>query len=98
MLGQGEVDVRIFSSCLCLRLAEISLQLWRHLKQGQTSAVEVSCELTEGHGLLHLRLEFDPDASPMRRVSSASSVDRTVLSSPSRFSLRGRRPTGLEDS
>jgi len=79
-------------------LGQGEIDIWRHLQQGHTSAVEVSCELTDGGGLLHLRLEFDADANPMSRASTASSTDRIPnLGSPSRFSLRGRRPTGVED-
>jgi len=77
-------------------LGQAEIDIWRHLQQGQTSAVEVSAELTEGQGLLHLRLEFD--ATAVGRVSPASSADRNPnLISPSRFSLRGRRPTGGDD-
>jgi len=79
-------------------LGQGEIDIWRHLQQGHTSSAEVSCELTEGQGLLHLRLEFDADANPIGRTSTASSTDRSPnLGSPSRFSLRGRRPTGVED-
>ncbi|KAF7975752.1 hypothetical protein HWV62_8539 [Athelia sp. TMB] len=84
------------------QLGTAEVDLWRHLKQGQTSAADVSCELTEGQGLLYLRLEFDADtettSSSIRRVSTAASSERNVVTSPSRFSLRVRRPTGVEDS
>ena len=69
------------------------------MQQGQTGATVVSAELTEGHGLLEMRLEFDAD-TPTVGTSSIISPDNKGgpnLGSPSRFSLRGRRPTGLDD-
>jgi C2 domain len=96
LLGEGEVDVSI----PCCKLIENNdrvlfsyIQIWRHLQIGTTSSAEVSVELQE-HGLLHLRLDFNVDANPMGRGSSSISVNRSMtVSSPSRFSVRGRRPT-----
>ncbi|KAI3622799.1 transmembrane protein [Moniliophthora roreri] len=79
LLGDGEVD------------------LWRHLNPDQISAAEVTVELHNGNGLVRLRVEYDPSAKFGRQSSISSGsgerMDRTMsISSPSRFSLRGRRP------
>jgi len=77
-------------------LGRASIDIWRHLEQGQMSSTIVSADLTEGQGLLRLRLEFDPTA--VGRASPVSSTDKNPnLVSPSRFSLRGRRSTGGDD-
>lgn len=101
LLGQAEIDVSSSNYILETTLLRIiNFQIWRHLQQGQTGAAEVSTELTEGHGLLQMKLEFDADTAPIGRTSSIASADNKStpnLGSPSRFSLRGRRPTGLDD-
>ncbi|KAJ7596712.1 C2 domain-containing protein [Mycena floridula] len=85
LLGEGEVDI------------------WRHIKPEGVSSSEVLLELREGQGLIKLRLEFDANSNPMLGSSSTSSSNeklaaRTLsISSPSRFSLRGRRPGDKED-
>ncbi|TFK41292.1 C2 domain-containing protein [Crucibulum laeve] len=82
VLGEGEVDI------------------WRHIQAKGVSSAEVRVELQQG-GLLTLRLEFDPSTNPASSSSSISSgehVSRTMsIASPSRFSLRGRRPGADHD-
>ncbi|KAF5375164.1 hypothetical protein D9758_000478 [Tetrapyrgos nigripes] len=84
LLGDGEIDI------------------WRHIVPGQVSATEVSVELRNGVGKLRLQLDFDPTLSPSERRPSTSSGDDSMLrrksiASPSRFSLRGRRPGATDD-
>jgi len=47
-----------------------------------------------GHGVLTLRLAFSAEPAALGRKSSVSYADHSnaTLTSPSRFSLRGRRP------
>jgi hypothetical protein len=48
-----------------------------------------------GHGVLMLRLAFSAEPVALGRKSSVSYADHSnagTLTSPSRFSLRGRRP------
>ncbi|KAF9023422.1 tricalbin [Hymenopellis radicata] len=77
LLGDGEIDI------------------WRHIQSDTVSGADVLCELRDGQGLVKLRLEFDPTANPLRRssMSSREISQRTAsLASPSRFSIRGKRP------
>ncbi|KAJ7124724.1 C2 domain-containing protein [Mycena crocata] len=82
LLGEGEIDI------------------WRHIQPEGVSAAEVSAEL-QGSGLVRVRLEFDANAHPgngTRASTPRAETGRTMsISSPSRFSLRGRRP-GTTDS
>ncbi|KAJ7456618.1 C2 domain-containing protein [Mycena latifolia] len=82
LLGEGEIDI------------------WRHIQPEGVSAAEVSAEL-QGSGLVRLRLDFDANAHPAngsRASTPRAETGRTMsISSPSRFSLRGRRP-GTADS
>ncbi|KAJ7770832.1 C2 domain-containing protein [Mycena maculata] len=84
LLGEGEIDI------------------WRHIQPEGVSAAEVSAEL-QGNGLVRVRLEFDANAHPANGAGSRASTPRAEtgrtmsISSPSRFSLRGRRP-GTADS
>ncbi|GBE78423.1 Uncharacterized protein SCP_0113110 [Sparassis crispa] len=85
-------------------LGSAEIDLWRHLQPGSgVSTADVFAELREGQGLLRLRLEFDPDASgnlpSSRSRSSFQSMDRTISAptSPSRFSLSGRRKADRDD-
>ncbi|KAJ7693677.1 C2 domain-containing protein [Mycena rosella] len=82
LLGEGEIDI------------------WRHIQPEGVSAAEVSAEL-QGSGLVRLRLDFDANVHPgngTRAGSPRLESGRTMsISSPSRFSLRGRRP-GTTDS
>ncbi|KAF8971456.1 C2 domain-containing protein [Flammula alnicola] len=83
-IGEGEVDI------------------WRHIKPQGVSAADVFIELRQG-GLMRLRLEFDASANPNPNptTSSAASVHsgerRSSFASPSRFSLRGRRPNDSDE-
>ncbi|KAF8845383.1 tricalbin [Paxillus ammoniavirescens] len=70
-------------------IAETEVDIWHHILPGQNSA-EVSADL-RGGGQLRLRLEFDADTNPNRRDPSITSIERHPAS-PSRFSIRGRRP------
>ncbi|KAF9270554.1 tricalbin [Marasmius fiardii PR-910] len=79
LLGEGEIDI------------------WRHISPETISAAEVCAELNNGSGLVRLQVEFDPTNKPLGRRSSISSSDKNMsrtisMTSPSRFSLRGRRP------
>jgi Ca2+-dependent lipid-binding protein len=83
-LGEGEVDI------------------WRHVKAQGISSNDVMIDLKNG-GLVRLRLEFDPSSNPNNGSNPSLNenhghhISRTLSSvSPSRFSLRGRRP-GTED-
>ncbi|KAH7918365.1 tricalbin, partial [Leucogyrophana mollusca] len=78
-------------------LGEGEVDIWRHIQVGKTSSADVFSELREG-GLLRLRLEFDADNNPLARDPSITSFERTPTTSPSRFSLRGRRPGSNEDN
>ncbi|KAJ7139747.1 C2 domain-containing protein [Mycena epipterygia] len=82
LLGEGEIDI------------------WRHIQPEGVSAAEVSTEL-RGSGLVRFRLEFDANAHPANGSGASSPRADTgramSISSPSRFSLRGRRP-GTADS
>jgi len=75
-LGEGEVDI------------------WRHIKPEGLSSADVSVEIKQG-GRLSLRLEFDATSHPNGSNPSLNGepVTRTMsIATPSRFSLRGRRP------
>ncbi|KAG2155499.1 C2 domain-containing protein [Suillus clintonianus] len=77
-------------------LAEGEVDIWRHIQVGRSTAAEVTVEL-QGGGLARLRLEFDAENHP--RDASVVSLERSQLqTSPSRFSIRGRRPGLNEDS
>ncbi|KAJ6574724.1 C2 domain-containing protein [Mycena capillaripes] len=82
LLGEGEIDI------------------WRHIQPEGVSGADVSAEL-QGSGLIRVRLEFDANAHPgngTRASTPRADTGRTLsISSPSRFSLRGRRP-GTTDS
>ncbi|KAJ7462762.1 C2 domain-containing protein [Mycena galericulata] len=82
LLGEGEIDI------------------WRHIQPAGLTSADVSAEL-QGGGLVHIRLQFDANAHPANGSQSSSmraETGRTMsISSPSRFSLRGRRP-GTADS
>ncbi|KJA26087.1 hypothetical protein HYPSUDRAFT_133560, partial [Hypholoma sublateritium FD-334 SS-4] len=76
-IGEGEIDI------------------WRHIQPEGISAAEVTVEL-KPTGLFRMRLEFDANTNPNVSNSAASihsiADRRTSIASPSRFSLRGRRP------
>ncbi|KAF8168240.1 C2 domain-containing protein [Crassisporium funariophilum] len=81
-VGEGEVDI------------------WRHIKPEGVSSADVFLELKQG-GLMRLRLEFDASSNPNSNngsIHSGHDVTRTLsIASPSRFSIRGRRPADNED-
>ncbi|KAK7064548.1 C2 domain-containing protein [Favolaschia claudopus] len=81
LLGEGEIDI------------------WRHIKPEGVSGAEVSAEL-QGGGLFRVRLEFDANVSPVNghggSTPKAEAGRSLSISSPSRFSLRGRRPGTTE--
>jgi hypothetical protein len=72
-------------------------QIWRHLQPAIQTA-EVKAELTNGTGLLHLRLDWTPGSSPLNkglaRISSRGrtpSINSGKGDSPGKFSLRMSR-------
>lgn len=69
----------------------ITLQIWQHVQPVSNSAANVSAEIKNGHGIVTLRLSFSAEPAALGRKSNASAADGT-LTSPSKFSLRGRRP------
>jgi len=104
LLGAGEIDVS-----LSLRWGEfvshVVPQIWRHLNPANgINATEVLIQLTEGQGLLKVRLDYSQEElhNLPRGSSFQSLADATnpkAISSPSRFSLRGKRPgPGSDDS
>ncbi|EDR16040.1 uncharacterized protein LACBIDRAFT_227976 [Laccaria bicolor S238N-H82] len=82
-------------------LSSGSVDIPRHIKMDSVSSADVFVELNHGQGgLLRLRLEFDPDTHPLSSGASFSfeTGHRTLsLASPSRFSMRSRRPGGEHD-
>jgi len=87
LLGAGEIDI------------------WRHLNPASgIYSTEVSLQLNEGHGLLKVRLDYSQeDYHHLPRGASfqslADATSSKVMTSPSRFSLRGKRPgAGSDDS
>jgi len=85
LLGAGEIDI------------------WRHLNP--TSGIyssEVLVQLNEGHGLLKVRLDFNqnehhhlPHGGSFHSLAEA--MNTKAMTSPSRFSLRNKRPGGTSD-
>ncbi|KAI9511781.1 tricalbin [Russula earlei] len=76
-------------------LGEAEVDIWQHILLRSNSAANVSVEIKNGHGIIALRLAFNADTTPLGLKSSSSSPDHGgagTLTSPSRFSLRGRRP------
>jgi len=78
-------------------LGEGEIDIWRHIQPEGVSAAEVSAEL-QGSGLVRVRLDFDANAQPANGTPRADTGRTLSISSPSRFSLRGRRPGAAEDS
>ena len=70
----------------------------QYVQPTSNSAADVSVKITNGSGVMNLHLDYRPEPAPVGRKSSVSSPDHGVgasggtLTSPSRFSLRGRRP------
>ena len=68
-------------------LLTIVLQIWRHVTPTSgVAGADVSVELTDGYGLLQLRLEFEKGVAVGRSMSTHS----FDYGSPSRFSIRKR--------
>ncbi|KAG6371667.1 C2 domain-containing protein [Boletus reticuloceps] len=88
LIAEGEVDVRASSNSVTPRILTSPLQIWSHIIPRRNNMADVSLALRET-GQLHLRLEFDGDTNPNHH--DASTTERH-LASPSRFSIRGRRP------
>jgi len=77
-------------------LGEAEVDIWQHIQSVSNSAADVAVEITNGHGIIRLRLTFSAEPTgPKSGVSSSDQSGAGTLTSPSRFSLRGRRP-GLE--
>ena len=94
-LGEAEVDVSSKSAFSRLNPYPFPpLQIWQHIQPVSSAAANVSVEIMNGHGVLTLRLAFSAEPAALGRKSSVSYADHSsaTLTSPSRFSLRGRRP------
>ncbi|CAL1696266.1 unnamed protein product [Somion occarium] len=83
-------------------LGSAEVDIWSHLNKTGPSSADIFEELTEGQGLLRLRLEFGvEDKQPRKSVSSErlsiSDPSRSPVSSPSRFSLNRRRAADASD-
>ncbi|KAH7883879.1 C2 domain-containing protein [Phlebopus sp. FC_14] len=77
-------------------IGEGEVDIWRHILPGQTPSADVLVDLREG-GQLRLHLQFDRDTNPVPRDPSVTSFERNPAS-PSRFSIRGRRPGSNDDN
>ncbi|KAI0757330.1 tricalbin [Daedaleopsis nitida] len=78
-------------------LGQAEIDIWQHLQPGEViPAKELTVELREGQGLLHLRLEYDAD-TPLSTKGSRGSLhsisggEKAPSVSPSRFSISRRR-------
>ena len=103
LLGAGEIDVGLSllsSDCV----SHVVHQIWRHLNPANgIYSSEVLLQLNEGQGLLKVRLSYSQDdyhhlprGASFQSLADASSK---AMTSPSRFSLRGKRPgAGSDDS
>ena len=104
LLGAGEIDVGLplpLNDCV----SNVVHQIWRHLNPANgIYSTDVLLQLTEGQGVLKVRLEYSQeDHHHLPRGASfhslADAVSSKVMTSPSRFSLRSKRPgAGSEDS
>lgn len=104
LLGAGEIDVGLtlpFSDCI----SHVIHQIWRHLNPANgINSTEVHLQLNEGQGVLTVRLYYSQeDFHHLPRGASfhslADATNSKVMTSPSRFSLRGKRPgAGSDDS
>ncbi|KAI0724221.1 tricalbin [Cerioporus squamosus] len=84
-------------------LGSAEIDIWEQLKPGEAvPAKDLTIELREGQGLLHLRLEYDPD-TPLSTKNSRASLhsltggEKAPPISPSRFSLSRRRGADKDD-
>lgn len=97
LLGSAEINVR-FGCSGRYDEGSLSAQIWRHIKQTGPMSADVDVELTEGEGLLKLRLEYDPEDSPLRKSTSSGRLATSdSILSPSRFSLSRRRTAAERD-
>ena len=104
LLGAGEIDVGLSllsSDCV----SHVVHQIWRHLNPANgIHASEVHLQLNEGQGLLKVRLDYSQDdhhhlPRGASFISLADATSSKAMTSPSRFSLRGKRPgAGSDDS
>ena len=103
LLGAGEIDVGV-SLPPSDRVSHVVHQIWRHLNPANgIYSSEVLLQLNEGQGLLKVRLSYSQDdyhhlprGASFQSLADASSK---AMTSPSRFSLRGKRPgAGSDDS
>ncbi|OSD05892.1 tricalbin [Trametes coccinea BRFM310] len=82
-------------------LGSADIDIWQHLQPGEAvPSRDLTIELREGQGLLHLRLEYDPDtplSTRASRTSLHSITGATPNASPSRFSLSRRRGADRDD-
>ncbi|RPD58353.1 tricalbin [Lentinus tigrinus ALCF2SS1-6] len=83
-------------------LGSAEVEIWQQLTPGEAvPARDLTIELREGQGLLHLRLEYDPDTPLSTKNSRASlhslSGEKPPPISPSRFSLSRRRGADKDD-
>jgi Ca2+-dependent lipid-binding protein len=80
-------------------MGEGEVDIWRHIKAEGVSSADVFVELKTS-GIIRLRLEFDAGSNPNGSNGSIHSGEHRLMSmpSPSRFSLRGRRPHDNDDS
>lgn len=104
LLGAGEIDVSL-SLPSSYFVSYVAHQVWRHLNPANgIHSSEVLLQLNEGQGLLKVRLDYTQDDHHHipRGGSFLSLADATstkAMSSPSRFSLRGKRTgAGSDDS
>jgi len=69
-------------------LGEADVEIWRHLQANSNGPVDVFCELRQGTGQIHLRLEYERG---LPRSATGTLSSRAALGSPSRFSLTRRQ-------
>jgi len=78
-------------------VAEGEVEIWHHIKPEDKSSAEIQVQLRPA-GTLHMRLEFNAGVNPSSAsVHSGEQHSRMSLASPSRFSIKGRRPGPAED-
>jgi len=74
-------------------LGDADIDIWQHVQPVSNSSANVSAEIKNGHGIVTLRLGFSADPAALGRKSNASASEHNgAFTSPSKFSLRGRRP------
>lgn len=88
LIAEGEVDVCDIFELGQSRMLTSPLQIWHHILPGRNTTADVLLDLRDA-GQLRLRLEFDGDTNPNHHDPS---TNERHLASPSRFSIRGRKP------